>query len=147
MQPRSASLELPAVPMASSQARRATRSVLQEWHVPQGVVDDALLVVSELVTNAVRHAGDESSTLELELARSGDHLRVALSDGSKASPSPRSASHVAEDGRGMAILAALSDRWGIEPHNGGKQVWWEVDLSAHAGRRDPASRAGVGLSA
>jgi anti-sigma regulatory factor (Ser/Thr protein kinase) len=133
--------------MASREARRATRSHLQDWHVPAPVVDDALIVVSELVTNAVRHAGDESDTLELELARSGDHLRVALSDGSTASPSPRSASHVAEDGRGMAILAALSDRWGIEPHNGGKQVWWEVDLSAREGRSDTPPRADRSLSA
>jgi anti-sigma regulatory factor (Ser/Thr protein kinase) len=133
--------------LASREARRAARSYLQDWQVPAPVVDDALLVVSELVTNAVRHAGSESRTLELELARTGDHLRVALSDGSTASPSPRSASHVAEDGRGMAILAALSDRWGIEPHNGGKQVWWEVDLSARDGRRDPTPRGGTTLSA
>jgi anti-sigma regulatory factor (Ser/Thr protein kinase) len=133
--------------MASRDARKAARSYLQEWHVPADVVDDALLVVSELVTNAVRHAGDESSTIELELDRSGDHLRVALADGSKASPSPRSASHVAEDGRGMALLAALSDRWGIEPRNGGKRVWWEVDLSARTGRSLPGPRTGVGLSA
>jgi serine/threonine-protein kinase RsbW len=126
--PRSARLELRAEPLASSEARRATRSVLEEWQVPDAVVEDALLVVSELVTNAVRHAG-ESSTIELEIGQSGSLLRVALSDASTASPSPRSASHVAEGGRGMAILAALSDRWGIEPHGGGKQVWWEVDLS------------------
>jgi hypothetical protein len=47
----------------------------------------------------------------------------------------------------MAILAALSDRWGIEPRNGGKQVWWEVDLSARTGRSLPGPRTGVGLSA
>ena len=69
--PRSARLELAAVPMASSEARRATRTHLQEWDVPTSVVDDALLVVSELVTNAVRHAADESNTLELELAQTG----------------------------------------------------------------------------
>ena len=133
MQPRSTSLELAAVPLASSEARHATRSVLEEWHVPEGVVDAALLVVSELVTNAVRHAG-ESSTIELELGQDDSHLRISLSDASTSSPSPRSASHVAEGGRGMAILAALSDRWGIEPHGRGKRVWWEVDLTSRGGR-------------
>ncbi len=105
----------------------AARAVLEDWSVPTGVVDDALLVISELVTNAVRHAGT-SSTLELELGQTGAQLRVALADGSTAAPRPRRADRGAEDGRGMAILAALSDRWGIEPHQSGKRVWWEVDL-------------------
>ncbi|HUR51285.1 MAG TPA: ATP-binding protein [Mycobacteriales bacterium] len=150
MPPRSARLELAAEPAASREARQATRSVLQGWQVPAQVVDDALLVVSELVTNAVRHAG-ESSTLELELDQDGSSLRVALADGSTESPSPRPAPHAAEGGRGMTIMAALSDRWGIAPHNGGKQVWWEVDLGSRYGEPDAASetarRANVTASA
>jgi anti-sigma regulatory factor (Ser/Thr protein kinase) len=106
----------------------AARVVLEDWQVPTPVVDDALLVISELVTNAVRHAGT-ASTLELELGQTGRQLRVALTDGSTAKPRARRAGTAAEDGRGMAILAALSDRWGIEPHQAGKRVWWEVDLS------------------
>ena len=124
----------------------ASSTVLREWGVPTVIVDDALLVVSELVTNAVRHAGD-SATLELELCQDERHLRVALSDDSTVSPSPRSASHVAEDGRGMTILAALSDRWGIEPHRGGKRVWWEVDLGARYARSETAARANATASA
>ena len=107
----------------------AARVVLEDWQVPTLVIDDALLVISELVTNAVRHAGT-ASTLELELGQTGAQLRVALADGSTTAPRPRRAGRGAEDGRGMAILAALSDRWGIEPGPTGKRVWWEVDLPA-----------------
>lgn len=115
------------MPHASREARDAARVVLRDWQVATPVVDDALLVISELVTNAVRHAGT-ASTLELELGQTGERLRVALLDGSSAEPRLRRAGTAAEDGRGMAILAALSDRWGIEPRSGGKLVWWEVDL-------------------
>jgi anti-sigma regulatory factor (Ser/Thr protein kinase) len=129
VRPRSVRFELTAVPHASREARDAARVVLEDWDVPVPLVDDALLVISELVTNAVRHAGT-ASTLELELGQTGERLRVALTDGSAAQPRARRAGTAAEDGRGMTILAALSDRWGIEPHQGGKRVWWEVDVGA-----------------
>lgn len=103
--------------------------MLTAWEVPEPLVDDALVVVSELVANVVRHAGTVS-TLELELGAQGTRLRVALADGSSTAPRLKRAHPSAEDGRGMAILAALSDRWGIELHVGGKRVWWEVDLSS-----------------
>jgi anti-sigma regulatory factor (Ser/Thr protein kinase) len=101
--------------------------VLEAWQVPEHHVDDALLVVSELVANVVRHA-HTVSTLELELAEGGRRLRVALADGSSTAPRLRRANATSEDGRGMGILAALSDRWGIELHVGGKRVWWEAEL-------------------
>jgi anti-sigma regulatory factor (Ser/Thr protein kinase) len=84
-------------------------------------------VVSELVANVVRHA-HTASTLELELGGGGTSLRVALADGSCSAPRLRHAHFTSEDGRGMGILAALSDRWGVELHSGGKRVWWEIDL-------------------
>ena len=146
MRPRTVRLELTAVPHASREARDAARVVLQDWEVPPPVVDDALLVISELVTNAVRHAGT-ASTLELEIGQTGERLRVALSDGSAAAPRVRRAGAAAEDGRGIAILAALSDRWGIEPHRDGKLVWWEVDLAVDYARAATASRAKATASA
>jgi anti-sigma regulatory factor (Ser/Thr protein kinase) len=129
VRPRSVRLALTAVPHASREARYVARAVLQDWDVATGLVDDAVLVISELVTNAVRHAGT-ATTLELEIGQTGDRLRIALIDGDATEPRPRSAGAGAEDGRGLAILAALSDRWGIEPLQGGKRVWWEVDLDA-----------------
>jgi anti-sigma regulatory factor (Ser/Thr protein kinase) len=120
-------MELTAVPHASREARNAARVVLQGWAVPSPLVDDAILVISELVTNAVRHAGT-ASTLELQLGQTGERLRISLTDDSDREPRLRPLRPAAEDGRGLAILAALSDRWGVEPRLGGKQVWWEVDL-------------------
>ena len=101
--------------------------MLTDWKVRPEQVEDALLVVSELVANVIRHAGTVS-TLELELGGEGTALRVALADGSSAAPRLKRAHPSAEDGRGLAILGALSDRWGVELHVGGKRVWWEVDL-------------------
>jgi anti-sigma regulatory factor (Ser/Thr protein kinase) len=118
-------VELAAAPYAARDARRAAREVLEAWQVPESYVDDALLVVSELVANVVRHA-HTVSTLELDLT--DGRLRVALADGSSTAPRLRHAHASSEDGRGMGILAALSDRWGIELHVGGKRVWWEVEL-------------------
>ena len=116
------------MPHASREARNAARVVLQDWSVPTSLLEDALLVISELVTNAVRHAGT-ASTLELQLGQTGELLRISLTDESDAEPQVRRLHPHSEDGRGMAILAALSDRWGVEPEGHGKRVWWEVDLT------------------
>ena len=114
--------------------------------MPNFAVDDALLVISELVTNAVRHAGT-ASTLELELGQTDGRLRIVLADGSSNPPRVRRADGAAEGGRGMAILAALSDRWGIDEDAAGKRVWWEVDLGAHYAVSATASRANATASA
>lgn len=136
-----ARVDLSGSPRSSGQARNATRQILNEWDVPASAIDDALVVVSELVTNAIRHAGT-SSTLEMELSHSREWLRVALRDGSSAPPMPRVADPTAEDGRGMAIMSALSDRWGIEPYDGGKRVWLEIDLVRSDQSRYVGSAAG-----
>lgn len=114
--------------------------------MPERLVDDALVVVSELVANVVRHAGTVS-TLELELGGHGPTLRIALADGSSTAPRLRRAHPSEEDDRGMAILAALSDRWGIELHVGGKRVWWEVDLATPYAESSTARRESATASA
>lgn len=137
-------MELAAEPYAARDARRAARDVLSAWHVPQPQLDDALLVVSELVANVVRHA-HTVSTLELELE--GPRLRIALADASSTAPRLRRAHFSSEDGRGMGILAALSDRWGIELRVGGKRVWWEIDLGRPYGESPMALRENATASA
>jgi anti-sigma regulatory factor (Ser/Thr protein kinase) len=133
-------MELTAVPHASREARNAARAVLLDWCVPSALVDDAMLVISELVTNAVLHTGT-ASTVELELYQTRHRLRVSLADDSPAAPRLRRVRGAAEDGRGLAILAALSDRWGVEPHRNGKRVWWEVDLAVGYPDRPTTLRA------
>ena len=140
MRQRSVRMEITAVPHAAREARNAARVVLQDWSVPTPLLDDAILVISELVTNAVRHAGT-ASTLDLELCQIRNRLRIALADDSEATPRLRRVRGAAEDGRGLAILAALSDRWGVEPHHGGKRVWWEVDLAGGQPEAPTTARA------
>jgi anti-sigma regulatory factor (Ser/Thr protein kinase) len=107
--------------------RRAVAAVLAGWGLPSYAVDDAVLIVSELVANAVLHAREEVS-LELEVTLGESWLRVSLADGSAVRPLAREAARGDESGRGMAIVNALSDRWGVEDHQGGKRIWFDVDL-------------------
>jgi anti-sigma regulatory factor (Ser/Thr protein kinase) len=86
-------------------------------------IDDLGLVVSELVGNAVRHAG---STRALGLDVHGNRITVSVTDGSAALPVPRNSDELAEDGRGFAIIDTLCDLWGVERHPRGKRVWAQL---------------------
>ena len=87
-------------------------------------MDEAELLVSELVTNAVVH-GAPPVTVNVEC--DGTDLRVAVTDGSDRSPVPRQADPDAESGRGIYLVDVISDRWGIAPSRGhGKAVWFTL---------------------
>lgn len=88
--------------------------------------DAAVVVVSELVTNAVQHAG-ERGQLRLELRVTGAVLRLELADGSSVRPMAREIVDSDERGRGMHIVDVLTARWGVETHGAGKRVWVELD--------------------
>jgi anti-sigma regulatory factor (Ser/Thr protein kinase) len=110
---------------APAAARRIVSSVLSEWELTD-LGDDARLVVSELVSNAVRHASGPQQ-LQLEVARLGtDGVRIALADGSSVKPIIRELDDRATSGRGLRIVQSLAADWGTEDHPGGKRVW--VDL-------------------
>jgi anti-sigma regulatory factor (Ser/Thr protein kinase) len=120
-------------PVASSVrgARQFARDALSELATP--VVDDALLVVSELVTNAVQHAGTrfEVAIDVPKVAIDGTStLRIAVTDGNAQRPELLHPGPHEPSGRGMALVDALGD-WGIEPTSVGKRVWWEspIDLT------------------
>jgi len=92
----------------------------------EGVVEDALLVVSELVTNAIVHAG---TGVELRLIRGIETLRIEVADHGGGGPDPVLAGEDDEHGRGLLLVAVLSNAWGTEPHDdGGKVVWADVPL-------------------
>jgi Anti-sigma regulatory factor (Ser/Thr protein kinase) len=108
-------------------ARDVTRATLAEWGLSR-LSDDAALVVSELVTNAVRHLphtrhyGERPITLML--MRMTPHVLLAVSDPSDGVPTPKQPDFISEHGRGLYIVEAYSDRWGWNPlANGGKAVW------------------------
>jgi anti-sigma regulatory factor (Ser/Thr protein kinase) len=101
-------------------ARSFVRDTCARWGVDD-VRDDAVLVVSELVENAVRHAGSAPS-LRLEL-RPGQFV-VAVRDEDPALPKPRPLTFDQPGGRGISLVAALSKVWGASPSpRGGKVIW------------------------
>jgi anti-sigma regulatory factor (Ser/Thr protein kinase) len=84
--------------------------------------DTAALLVSELATNAVQHAGT-SFTVTVKVGR---RVRVEVVDHSPAPPLPRHVPVEADHGRGLSIVAALASRWGTAPTAEGKVVWFEL---------------------
>ncbi|MFF1548855.1 SpoIIE family protein phosphatase [Streptomyces sp. NPDC058291] len=114
------------VPEAARHARRFTRRSLRDWGVAAAAMDTALLVVSELVTNALVHTG---GPVRLDLTLIGRRLRVAVTDASPRTPvKPTDPGWEATGGRGILLVEAMSDAWGTMPVSGGKQVWSELVL-------------------
>ncbi|WP_406723764.1 SpoIIE family protein phosphatase [Streptomyces sp. GD-15H] len=111
------------VPQAVGHARRFTRRTLRSWGATEDL-DAALLVVSELVTNALVHTEGQ---VRLDLTLVGDRLRLAVADASPRSPvKPSSIGWEATGGRGVLLVEAVSAAWGTLPVSGGKQVWAEL---------------------
>lgn len=107
---------------------RAARKYLEAhcttWGCGQ-VTEIATLIVSELATNAVVHAG---SAFDVTITRLPDVLRIDVSDESGDAPEPRLADEASEGGRGMLLVDALSNAWGIDPTETGKIVWAELPI-------------------
>ncbi|MEV0681437.1 ATP-binding protein [Actinosynnema sp. NPDC050436] len=114
---------LPATAGASAQARRIVGEAVAAWGVSPDVAEDAALVVTELVSNAVDHA---SGPVELTVGRTEAGLRIEVADQSPAMPDPRPVQVDSARGRGLIIVAALSREWGTSPTAGGKVVWAEL---------------------
>lgn len=102
-----------------SAARGFVGGVLREWG-DERVAEEAGLVVTELATNAVIHA---RSKFSVSVRQSDDVLRVAVTDTSPRSPVARSRSNQATTGRGMRLVAAFAEVWGVDRHSDGKTVW------------------------
>lgn len=130
-------LDLACLPSAPAHARRHACEVLQGWSLTDEVVRDALTIVSELTTNAVRHTGEpneqESEQQDRPAARmcsltlwiAWKWLFVAVADQSERLPQLRPISLDAETGRGLQLIAGLTDgNWGFEKSEpAGKVVW------------------------
>ena len=121
---REARTSLPAELESASAARRFVGSILRDWDCDP-IADSALLLVSELVTNAVLHA---RSRLDVVLRLAEDRLRVEVHDESQAQPTRKYYSPQAGTGRGLMLVEQLAAHWGVEPIDGdGKWVWFELD--------------------
>ncbi|TPQ15894.1 SpoIIE family protein phosphatase [Streptomyces sporangiiformans] len=115
-------------------ARSFVRDTLQGWGFAD-IVDDAVVLTSELVTNAVVHAGTSADVLCL---RSDDGVRIEVADRYPEREIPLQAAAInmgspdREGGRGLQLCAALSGRWGVEYTPTHKQVWFQLDLPERA---------------
>ncbi|MGW1917170.1 ATP-binding protein [Streptomyces sp. NPDC002076] len=128
-----ASCALPARYEAVREARRFTRGTLDQWDVADRF-DDICLVVSELVTNALRHGlpseaacPERAPAVRLHLMRWTERLVCAVRDPSHETPAPRDSDDFsAESGRGLFLVDSFADSWGWHPLAGtlhGKVVW------------------------
>lgn len=120
-----ASRRLPPEVESPKIARHATRTALSAWSLTR-FYDDAAIVVSELVTNAIRHGlrqGAEDA-LGLLLVRYTCHLVCMVTDPADTAPAMREPDYITESGRGLHIIEAMSRAWGWTPLlGGGKAVW------------------------
>lgn len=119
-----------AVSRSVATARSFVRDTLQGWGFAD-IVDDAVVLTSELVTNAVVHAGTSADVLCL---RADDGVRIEVADRYPEREIPLQGSHVnmgspdREGGRGLQLCAAMASRWGVEYTSTHKQVWFQLDL-------------------
>ena len=118
-------LTLPAVSHSVRLSRYATRAVLTAWQLAH-VDEAASLLVSELVTNAVRHArGIDVVTVNLRAGRTW--LRIEVQDTDRHWPQPRIPGRYDESGFGFILVDALASNWGVRETEAGKAVWAELD--------------------
>jgi anti-sigma regulatory factor (Ser/Thr protein kinase) len=120
----SASFELPPTPTSVTAARHVVLELLRAWDAPHDL-DDAALLVSELVSNVVDHVGGDAS-LTVELSFSEDWLRIGVTDGSAIPPVVQELALDRPRGRGLRMLQILSARWGSDELADGKRVWFEL---------------------
>jgi anti-sigma regulatory factor (Ser/Thr protein kinase) len=122
-------VHLDPVPASVAVARKVVREALPD--APPDVLDTALLLTSELVTNAILHA---RTPVVVGLVQDDERLLVVVGDRVPADGGlePRSWSRDRPGGRGLALVADLSDRWGTRTHSGGKSVWFVLPLAPAA---------------
>jgi DNA-binding NarL/FixJ family response regulator len=120
-----AAAALESSPDSARSARQLASAAVSAWG-RQEVEDAVTLLISELVTNAVRHA---RSVVEVVIRLLPERVRVEVRDNSPDPPQPREADAEDESGRGLILVDALAHAWGVEAREDGKSVWFEVLLS------------------
>jgi anti-sigma regulatory factor (Ser/Thr protein kinase) len=123
-------IKLPAHGESAGLARAAARRTLAYWGLSD-LTEDAVLLVSELVGNAVCHARHEAGqyggpTLTLSLTCAGPTLRIEVRDTDPRPPQPREPGALDESGFGFVLVDALASNWGVYPAEPGKAVWAEL---------------------
>jgi anti-sigma regulatory factor (Ser/Thr protein kinase) len=123
-QPRHCAVELQALPSRIGQVRRIVSAQLRYWHL-DALIDQATLGVTELLTNVHRHAEpDKSCSVEIDFVLGV--LTVAVRDRDPRLPELRRVPDTETCGRGLALVAAVSESWGVRPDERGKAVWFTL---------------------
>ncbi|MFJ1730528.1 PAS domain S-box protein [Streptomyces sp. NPDC088254] len=116
--------ELPAVAASVPEGRAFLHKALTSWNCAEHA-DDALLLLSETLTNAVLHA---EGPISLRLHRTATDLTIEVGDRSPQLPQPRQAAEHEECGRGLILVRALAEDWGVRPTDEGKTTWFTLRL-------------------
>ncbi len=121
-------VRLPSRPQSAGTARRLTASVLlRQWSLTPQLAEHAVLLVSELVGNAVRHTG--ARTFGLRMLRRRGWIRIEVRDPSRGLPCLMPVQEMDTSGRGLFLVDKLSDRWGVDLLPRGKTTWFEMRVT------------------
>ncbi len=113
---------------AVHQARAFTRQTLDDWALPGSLPRDAILLVSEMVTNAIVHG---RGPIQLRLRQAREQLVIEVEDTATAVPRKLRPTSSDVHGRGLQLVAIMADEWGTRPGRDGKSVWCALDLSRY----------------
>ncbi|MFI5616575.1 ATP-binding protein [Streptomyces sp. NPDC051567] len=124
-------------PVSVPRARAHFAVQSREWKLPADTAETAVLLLSELMTNACRHARVSGREVWVRCERGDGVVRVEVADADGKLPVPAVARELDESGRGLAIVAELASRWGAYPRECGigKVVWFEVEWPAEESGR------------
>lgn len=126
--PTEGEVPLPSRPESAAAARRLTQVVvLRHWGLSPKMTEDAVLLVSELVGNAVRHTG--ARVFGLRMRRRRGWIRVEVRDPSRGLPCLMPVQEMDVSGRGLFLVDKLSDRWGVDLLPRGKTTWFEMRVA------------------
>lgn len=131
--PKDIEWRLPHHARSVGRARALFREQAASWSIPQDVTDTAELLLSELMTNAYRHAkAPAGREIWTRCALTDNRLRITVTDANNTLPTPSAACPDDESGRGLALVATLADDWGSQRRRCGigKEVWFEVALES-----------------
>jgi len=126
--PTEAEVPLPSRPESAAAARRLTQVIaLRHWGLTPKMTEDAVLLVSELVGNAVRHTG--ARVFGLRMRRRRGWIRIEVRDPSRGLPCLMPVQDMDVSGRGLFLVDKLSDRWGVDLLPRGKTTWFEMRVA------------------
>ncbi|MEV5597801.1 ATP-binding protein [Streptomyces sp. NPDC052496] len=140
---RHCTVELQALPARIGQVRRIVSAQLRYWRL-DALIDPAALGVTELLANVHQHAVP-SKQCTVELLVLLDQLTVSVRDLDPRLPRVRTAGTLDTEGRGLSLIAALSESWGVRPDGGGKVVWFTLPALS-AAPEEAVRRTSVGRS-